>query len=80
VRSEPDEAGRAIVRAAVGLDPATGGTARQLADFLAAGDPPIYVRGHHAGAGTVAIDPRPIDEADAAVIVERIRAFVRSLT
>jgi D-glucosaminate-6-phosphate ammonia-lyase len=73
VEIAPDEAGRAIVRAAITVEPA--GDARRLVEFLAAGDPPVYVRGHHAGLGIVMIDPRPIDAADAASIVARVRAF-----
>jgi uncharacterized pyridoxal phosphate-dependent enzyme len=79
VEAIPDEAGRAIVRATIRLDPAAGGTARQLADALAAGEPAIYVRGHHAASGAIAIDPRPIDAADAAIIVERVRAAIGAL-
>jgi L-seryl-tRNA(Ser) seleniumtransferase/D-glucosaminate-6-phosphate ammonia-lyase len=72
-----DEAGRAIVRAGIVLDrQAVGATAAELAAFLAASDPPIYVRGHLVAEGTVMIDPRPIDEDDARVIVERVRDFV----
>ena len=72
-----DEAGRAIVRAGLVLDErALGATAGELADFLAQGDPAIYVRGHLVGEGTVMIDPRPIDERDAGIIVERVREFV----
>ena len=67
-----DEAGRAIVRAAVQVGPAR---AAALARHLAEGDPPIYLRSHHAAEGFVAVDPRPIDEADARLIVERVRAF-----
>lgn len=72
----PDEAGRAIVRAGVSVEAgAAGATARELAAALASGDPPIYVRGHLLGEGTLTIDPRPIDERDARIIVDRIRQF-----
>ncbi|MCC6628049.1 MAG: DgaE family pyridoxal phosphate-dependent ammonia lyase [Chloroflexi bacterium] len=80
VTSAADEAGRAIVRAALHVDPASGRTAGQLAEALRAGNPPIYVRGHHAESGTVTIDPRPIDTADAAIIVSRVRAIVGPAT
>ena len=72
----PDEAGRAIVRAGISLrEPTPGVAARQLTSFLSEGDPPVYVRGHLVDQGTVTIDPRPIDERDAQIIVKRIRAF-----
>ncbi|HEY3110461.1 MAG TPA: hypothetical protein VGL23_17000, partial [Chloroflexota bacterium] len=45
---------------------------------LADGDPPIYLRAHHAGEGYVAVDPRPIDDNDARMIVARIRAWASS--
>ena len=70
-----DEAGRAIVRAAISVEPASAGEARRLVEFLATGEPAIYVRGHHAGRGTIMIDPRPIDEADTEIIIARLRAF-----
>lgn len=74
-----DEAGRDIVRAGIGLDErALGTNVRELAAFLMGGNPPIYVRGHLLGEGTLVIDPRPIDERDARIIVERVREFVRS--
>jgi D-glucosaminate-6-phosphate ammonia-lyase len=73
VNSVGDEAGRAIVRAAITV--ASAAEARRLIEFLAAGEPPIHVRGHHAGSGTIMIDPRPIDEADTEIIIARLRAF-----
>jgi L-seryl-tRNA(Ser) seleniumtransferase/D-glucosaminate-6-phosphate ammonia-lyase len=74
---QADEAGRSIVRAGLSFDgPAAAARARALADFLASGDPPIYIRGHLLAEGTVTIDPRPIDEHDARIIVERVRAFL----
>ncbi|HEY3080994.1 MAG TPA: DgaE family pyridoxal phosphate-dependent ammonia lyase [Chloroflexota bacterium] len=75
VETVADEAGRAIVRAALHVDPASGRTAADLARFLAEGPTPVYLRSHHAPEGFVAVDPRPIDEADADLIVERLRAF-----
>jgi L-seryl-tRNA(Ser) seleniumtransferase/D-glucosaminate-6-phosphate ammonia-lyase len=69
VETLPDEAGREIVRAAVHVGPAR---AAALARHLADGDPPIYLRAHQADEGYVAVDPRPIDDNDARLIVERI--------
>jgi L-seryl-tRNA(Ser) seleniumtransferase/D-glucosaminate-6-phosphate ammonia-lyase len=75
VETVADEAGRAIVRAALHVDPASGRTAADLARFLAEGPTPVYLRSHNAPEGFVAVDPRPIDQADADLIVERLRAF-----
>ncbi|HZQ98916.1 MAG TPA: DgaE family pyridoxal phosphate-dependent ammonia lyase [Chloroflexota bacterium] len=72
-----DEAGRRIVRAAVHVDPSSGRTAADLATFMADGTTPVYLRGHHAPEGYVAVDPRPIDARDVPLIVERIREFVK---
>ena len=72
-----DEAGRLIVRAAVYVDPSSGRTAADLAKFMAEGETPVYLRGHHAPEGFVAVDPRPIDARDVPLIVERIRKFAR---
>jgi D-glucosaminate-6-phosphate ammonia-lyase len=68
-----DEAGRAIVRAAIHVDPASGRSAADLARHMAEGG--IYLRSHHAPEGFVAVDPRPIEEADARLVVERVREF-----
>jgi len=73
-----DEAGRAIPRAVLTFrteQPGTAATA--LLAHLRNGDPPIYLRGHAAGLGSVAIDPRPLDEVDVPIVVERIKAFFR---
>lgn len=73
-----DEAGRAIPRAVLTFRTAQpGAAATALLAHLRNGDPPIYLRGHAAGLGSVAIDPRPLDEADVPIVVERITAFFR---
>jgi seryl-tRNA(Sec) selenium transferase len=71
-----DEAGRAIVRAAVHVDSASGRSAADLARALADGG--VYLRSHHAPEGFVAIDPRPIGERDARLIVDRIREWANT--
>jgi D-glucosaminate-6-phosphate ammonia-lyase len=70
-----DEAGRRIVRAAVHVDPASGRTAADLAKHMSEGDTPVYLRGHHAPEGYVAVDPRPIDDRDVPLIVQKVKAF-----
>lgn len=74
-----DEAGRAIVRAGLRLSGGDSALARKLTDFLARGDPAIYLRGHRADEGLVVVDPRPIDAADADCIVAQVRAFLSSV-
>lgn len=70
-----DEAGRSIVRAAIHVDPASGRTAADLARHMA--DHGIYLRSHHAPDGFVAVDPRPIDETEAKLIVQQIQQFAK---
>lgn len=70
-----DEAGRAIWRLHLTLDAgALGFSAADLMRDLQAHDPPIYPRGHWAGAGTVALDPRPLADRDVPVIIDAVRA------
>lgn len=63
-----DEAGRAIRR----LEVRTPDAPRVVA-ALREGEPPIYVRAHHAGEGRFAIDPRNVALDDVPVIVEALR-------
>lgn len=66
-----DEAGRNIHRARLTVDPAAAGRdAAALAAELAAGDPPIFLRDHHAAQGRLAIDPRSLT-ADEESLLER---------
>lgn len=71
-----DEAGRAIVRAAIYVEPIDGRSAAGLAKFLTEGAVAIFPRGHHADEGYIAIDPRPIEQRDVGLIVSRVRAYV----
>lgn len=69
-----DEAGRAIYRATLIVDSDSAGMdAMELAAHLRDGDPAIYTRDHWANTGTIAIDPRPLQEGDLDLIVGRIR-------
>jgi D-glucosaminate-6-phosphate ammonia-lyase len=71
-----DEAGRDISRVELKLDEAAPGfRASDLINFLRAGDPAIVTRDHKANLGVIAIDPRPISQDEARIIVERIQAF-----
>ena len=80
VAEAPDEAGREIVRVALSPDARVlGFTAVDLARALAEGTPRVMVRAHRARAGTIALDPRPLVEADVPVLVEAIHAAYRRL-
>jgi D-glucosaminate-6-phosphate ammonia-lyase len=70
-----DEAGRGIERAGIVLDAVQ---ARQLVDFLTSGSPAIYPRTHLVDTGVVAFDPRPLDDTDVDVIIERVSAYFDS--
>lgn len=67
-----DEAGRGIDRAGIVLDPAR---AAGLVAYLRDGTPPIHPRTHLVNAGIVAFDPRPLQEDDIEIIIERVRSF-----
>ncbi len=67
-----DEAGRGIERAGIMLDPPT---AAGLVKFLHAGAPPIHPRTHLINTGIVAFDPRPLQEAEVEIVIERVRSF-----
>lgn len=67
-----DEAGRGIERAGIVLEPQR---ARDLVAFLQDGFPPIHPRTHLLNTGVAAFDPRPLQEADIEIIIQRVRAF-----
>ena len=67
-----DEAGRGIERAAIVIDSVA---AAELVRFLQDGSPPIHPRTHLVNTGIVAFDPRPLQEADIPIVVERVRSF-----
>jgi L-seryl-tRNA(Ser) seleniumtransferase/D-glucosaminate-6-phosphate ammonia-lyase len=67
-----DEAGRGIERAGIILEPSQ---AADLVTHLRAGSPPIHPRTHLLNAGIVAFDPRPLDDDDVEIVIERVRSF-----
>jgi L-seryl-tRNA(Ser) seleniumtransferase/D-glucosaminate-6-phosphate ammonia-lyase len=67
-----DEASRGIERAGIALDPAT---ASALVRFLQSGTPPIHPRTHLVNIGIVAFDPRPLEDADIEIVIDRVRSF-----
>ncbi|MCL6596268.1 MAG: aminotransferase class V-fold PLP-dependent enzyme [Firmicutes bacterium] len=76
---EADEAGRAIRRLAVGVEPGAGFTLAQLVERLRRASPPIAVRSHRLAEGWIALDPRPLRPSEVDVVVGRIRAEVAYL-
>ena len=66
-----DEAGRSIRRLEVRTPHAA-----EIAITLRGGEPPIYVRAHHAAEGRFAIDPRNLSMEDVPVVVAAVRAAV----
>lgn len=75
---EPDPTGNPIRRVKVAVDSESAGlTAYHLATELAAGDPPIVVRDHHAiDEGVFFLDPCVIRTDQVDTVVEAIRRLV----
>jgi L-seryl-tRNA(Ser) seleniumtransferase len=69
-----DEAGRAIFRARIQIDPAKAGTtAKKVVTALQDGEIAIYSRDYGVRQGYFDIDPRPLQGDDMEVIASRIR-------
>ncbi|MGH6916569.1 MAG: aminotransferase class V-fold PLP-dependent enzyme, partial [Geminicoccaceae bacterium] len=75
IRAEilPDPTGNPLDRLRLHVDPSAAGiTAWELAAALAAGDPPVIVRDHHAERGFFEMDPCNLHEGEANVVAERL--------
>ena len=71
----PDPTDNPLDRLRLAVDPAaTGTTAWDLADALAAGDPPVIVRDHEVEHGHFFLDPCNLHEGEAAIVADRILA------
>jgi L-seryl-tRNA(Ser) seleniumtransferase len=71
----PDPTDNPLDRLRLGIDPeAAGTTAWDLADALAAGDPPVIVRDHEVEHGHFFLDPCNLHEGEAATVADRILA------
>jgi D-glucosaminate-6-phosphate ammonia-lyase len=69
----PDPTENPLDRLRVHVDPAAAGiTAWELAAALAAGDPPVIVRDHHAEHGFFDMDPCNLHEGEADLVAERL--------
>ncbi|MEK8144485.1 hypothetical protein NKH18_30215 [Streptomyces sp. M10(2022)] len=74
---EQDEAGRNIHRAVLTVDPAEAGRdAQTLAEELAAGDPPVFLRDHQAGTGRLSVDPRPVTADEEEQLARRFASIL----
>jgi L-seryl-tRNA(Ser) seleniumtransferase len=72
-----DEAGRAIYRGRIHIDPEQAGTnAKQVASGLQNGEIAIYTRDYGVRQGYFDIDPRPLQGDDISVIESKIRELV----
>ncbi|MCI8374374.1 MAG: DUF4310 family protein [Lachnospiraceae bacterium] len=81
LRSEviQDEAGRAIYRARIFVDPEKAGmTATELEGRLKEGDPTVRCRTEFMSLGKLDLDPRPLVEGDKELIVEKLRAIMEA--
>ncbi len=77
VRTEtlPDPTNNPLDRLRVHVDPAEAKvTAWDLASALAAGDPPVIVRDHHAENGFFDLDPCNLHDGEAEVVAEQLAA------
>jgi L-seryl-tRNA(Ser) seleniumtransferase len=71
----PDPTANPLDRLMLEVDPETARiTAWDLADALAAGDPPVIVRDHEVEQGFFQLDPCNLHPGEATIVAERVRA------
>jgi len=74
-----DDAGRAIYRARITINPeAAGFGVSDMIKRLESGTPSIHTRNHYGNVGIISIDPRPLLPGQEQIIVERIKAIINS--
>ncbi|WP_088066760.1 DgaE family pyridoxal phosphate-dependent ammonia lyase [Gottfriedia luciferensis] len=72
-----DEAGRAIYRAQIEVNPAKAGIdAESLLHKLESGNPAIYLRHHYVNIGILSVDPRPLLEGQETIIANEIKRIL----
>jgi len=77
---EPDPPGNPFSRLMLHIDPRViGVTAFRLGQALTQGDPKVVLRTLHADRGYLLLDVRRITDAELDIVVERLRALLRSL-
>jgi D-glucosaminate-6-phosphate ammonia-lyase len=74
----PDPTDNPLDRLQVRVFPESGFTAMTLAAALAAGDPPIIVRGHEAARGHFFLDPCNLHSGEAEIVGRRLVEILRS--
>lgn len=73
-----DEAGRAIYRAQIQVDPSKAGmTAAELLHRLESGNPAIFLRHHYVNVGILSVDPRPLLKGQEDIIASEIKRIVK---
>ena len=74
-----DEAGRAIYRARMTLDPSYQGLSmREIQSALQSGNPMVYCRAEFLNLGKLDFDPRPLGEGDKELIIERLKEIMEA--
>lgn len=69
-----DDAGREIYRAKLDIIPEKSLlTAEEIVIRLREGNPAVYTRDHYANEGTIYIDPRPMLDGDAQIVIDRLK-------
>jgi L-seryl-tRNA(Ser) seleniumtransferase len=75
----PDPTGNPIDRLKLSVDPERAGiTAWDLADALAAGDPPVIIRDHEIELGFFEMDPCNLHEGEAEIVARRVVAVLET--
>jgi uncharacterized pyridoxal phosphate-dependent enzyme len=74
----PDPTDNPLERLQVNVGPESGFTARSLAAALAAGNPPIVVRGHETERGHFYLDPCNLHPGEAEIVAARMIETLRS--
>lgn len=73
-----DEAGRDIYRASIKVDESVLGlSAQDIINNLKTGNLKVYVREHYANLGIINIDPRPLDEGEEDIILDKILEILK---
>jgi len=76
----PDPTGNPLDRLEVRVKPESGYTAHGLAAALAAGSPPVMVRGHLAELGYFLLDPCNLHPGEAAIVADALAGLIESPT
>lgn len=76
-RIVPDPTENPLDRLELRVGPDSGYTAAGLAASLAAGDPPIIVRGHEAGRGHFYLDPCNLHDGEAEIVADALRQALK---